>query len=111
MTTRGPIGTRRRQLIARSARSNESRRQSNMYRPADGSSIVNTDISFTSPATITSASSKFGDLTVGQVVGVVGSPLNNRTYVIETAAAGSITVSPALITTEAGGATIQVMAV
>jgi hypothetical protein len=111
MTTRGPIGTRKRQLICRSARSNESRRQSNMYRPADGSSIIATDISFTNPATIASVAAAFGNISVGQVVSVIGSPLNNRTYVVETASAASITVSPAVVTSEVAGATIQVMVV
>jgi hypothetical protein len=111
MTTRGPIGTRRRQLVARSARSNESRRMSNLYRPADGSSVIGTDISFTSPGTIASVGNAFGNIAAGQLIGVSGSSSNSRTFVVETASAGSITVSPALITTESAGASIQVMVV
>lgn len=109
MTAACPIGTRVRQLISRSAYGNESRRYQGSYRPVDGSVVTATDISFTNPGTIASAASAFGNITVGSNIVITGSPLNSRTYVVETAAAGSITVSPALITSEIAGAAIQVI--
>ena len=100
------VGTRIRQLISRGAASNMSRRSQLKVNELD--TITATDISFTSPGTIASAGSGFGRLAAGGVITVLGSPLNSRDYVIETAAAGSVTVLPALITTESAGATIQV---
>ena len=100
------VGTRIRQLISRGASINMSRRSQLKVNETD--TITATDISFTSPGTIASAGSGFGRLAAGGVITVLGSPLNSRDYVIETAAAGSVTVLPALITTESAGATIQV---
>lgn len=100
------VGTRIRQLISRGASSNMSRRSQLKVNERD--TITATDISFTSPATITSAGSGFGKLAVGGIITVLGSPLNSRDYLIETAAAGSVTVSPAILTTESAGATIQI---
>lgn len=100
------VGTRIRQLNARGASSNTSRRQQSRNNEID--TITATDISFTSPATIASAGSGFGKLAVGGIITVAGSPLNSRDYVIETAAAGSITVSPTVVSTESAGATIQI---
>ena len=100
------VGTRIRQLIARGASSNMSRRsqlKSNEY-----DTITRTDISFTNPGTIASAGSGFGRLAAGSIITVLGSPLNSRDYVVETASAASITVSPAIVTTESAGATIQI---
>ena len=111
MTAGCPIGTRTRQLITRSASINESRRYTGTYRPVDGSVITATDISFTSPGTIASAGSAFGNIAAGSNIEITGSPLNSRVYLVETASAASITVSPALLTTESAGATIQVIKV
>lgn len=111
MASGSPMGTRTRQLITRSASINDSRRYTRSYRPIDGSVVTATDISFTSPGTIASAGSGFGNIAVGSNIIVTGSPLNSRLYLVETASAGSITVSPALLTTESSGAAIQVMEV
>lgn len=100
------VGTRIRQLIARGASSNMSRRS--QLKSNNRDTITATDISFTSPGTIASAGSGFGNLAAGGIITVVGSPLNSRDYVVETASAASITVSPAILTTESAGATIQI---
>jgi hypothetical protein len=100
------VGTRIRQLIARGASMNYSRRSH--LKVNERYTITATDISFTSPGTIASAGSGFGSLAAGGIITVVGSPLNSRDYVVETASAASITVSPAILTTESAGATIQV---
>ena len=100
------VGTRIRQLICRGASNNTSRRSHLKVNERD--TIQATDISFTSPATIASAGSGFGRFAVGGIITVLGSPLNSRDFVIETASAASITVSPALVSTESAGATIQI---
>lgn len=100
------IGTRVRQLISRGASINMSRRPHLKTNAVN--TITATDISFTSPGTIGSAGSGFGALAAGGVITVLGSPLNSRDYLVETSAADSITVSPALLTTESAGATIQI---
>ena len=100
------VGTRIRQLIARGASSNMSRR--NQLKVNELDTIRGTDISFTSTGTIASAGSGFGRLSVGSIITVIGSPLNSRDYLIETASAASVTVSPAIVSTESAGATIQI---
>lgn len=100
------VGTRIRQLIARGASSNMSRR--NQLKVNETDTIRGTDISFTNPVTIASAGSGFGRLAAGSIITVLGSPLNSRDYVVETASASSITVSPAIVSTESAGATIQI---
>ena len=111
MTARSPIGTRRRQLISRASFLNETRPFTRQRSTADGSVIRNTNISFTSPNTITSASSQFGNLIAGQIISIVGSPLNNSTWLIETASASTLTVSPSQIKTESAGADISIWVV
>lgn len=100
------IGTRTRQGISRSAGQNTSRRSQLRVNSRD--TVTATDISFTSPATIASAGSGFGAIPVGSIINVGGSPLNSRDFLVETASAASITVTPAIVSTESAGATIQV---
>lgn len=100
------VGTRIRQLISRTGSSNNSRRCQLKVNTLN--TITATDISFTSSGTIASAGSGFGNITAGGIITVGGSPLNSRDYVVSTAAAGSLTVLPAVISTESAGATIQV---
>lgn len=100
------VGTRIRQLISRGASSNMSRR--NQLKANELDTIRGTDISFTNPGTIASAGSGFGRLAAGSIITVIGSPLNSRDFVVETASAASITVSPAIVSTESAGATIQI---
>lgn len=107
MTSHSPIGTRKHQLINRSAGSSQSLKSNQSYRPVDGSVIIATDISFTAPATIASAGSGFGLINVGDNIEINGSASNNRVFMVETASAASITVSPALVTTESAGATVH----
>lgn len=101
------IGTRTRQLLTQGANANMSRRKQS--RRNGSNTITATDISFTSPGTIASAGSGFGRLSVGTVITAIGSALNSRDYVVATASASSVTVLPALITTESAGPTIQIL--
>lgn len=100
------IGTRTRQLSTLGASSNDSRKVTDILSNLDV--IKGTDISFSSTNTISSDGNAFGTLSPGQIVQVAGSPLNSRTYSILTAAAGSITVTPALVQAEVAGAAIQI---
>lgn len=102
------VGTRVRNGSGLSAASNNSRRSVNSVYLRD-LIVTGTDISFTSPGTIASAGNAFGNFTPQMFIEIVGSPLNSRLYEITAAAAGSLTVVPALITSEVAGATIQVV--
>jgi hypothetical protein len=106
------IGTRARQLISRSASLNDSRRNVNrLTQDLGGLNVQGTDISFTSADTIESAGSAFPSFSVGSNIEVIGSALNSRVYKIVTAAAGTLTVEPALIQNESAGALIDIRTV
>lgn len=73
-----------------------------------GATVVRaTTISFTSPATISDSGSGFGAFRVNDTIEVTGGT-NRRRWTVATAAAGSLTVRPARITTASAGATITV---
>lgn len=106
------IGTRARQLITRSASLNDSRRRVNRStQDRGGDNVQGTDISFTSTNTIASAGNAFGVFAVGQVIEVIGSALNSRIFKVVTAAAGSLTVEPALVQAEIAGPFIDIRTV
>lgn len=106
------IGTRARQLITRSASLNDSRRRVNRAtQELGGENVQGTDISFTAPATISSAGNAFGVFAVGQDIKITGAASNSRTFKIATAAAGSLTVEPALVVTESAGALMDIRTV
>ena len=66
-------------------------------------------IGFTSPATIADSANGLGLYGVGDTIDVRGSALNSRRYVAVTVSVNSITVRPAMITTEAAGPAIIVL--
>lgn len=105
------IGSRVRQLISRSSGNNSATRSVNSATQINSGIVRATDISFTAGGTIASAGNAFGNYRAGNTIEVVGSPLNSRTYVIDTAAAGSLTVLPAIIQTESAGALIEIRSV
>ena len=106
------IGTRVRQLISRSGSLNDSRRNVNRNtQDKGGFNVQGTDISFTAPDTIASAGNAFPSFTVGSNILVTGSALNSRQFKIVTAAAGSITVEPALVQNESAGALMDIRTV
>lgn len=102
------VGTRVRNGSGLSAAANNSRRSVNSVYLKD-LIVTGTDISFTSPGTISSVGNAFGNFSAQSFIEIIGSPLNSRTYEVTAAAAGSLTVVPALITSEVAGATIQVV--
>lgn len=106
------IGTRTRQLITRSASLNDSRRRVNRgTQDRGGDNVQGTDISFTSTNTIASVGNAFGVFAVGQDIEVIGSALNSRIFKVVTAAAGSLTVEPALVQAEIAGPFIDIRTV
>ena len=106
------IGTRARQLITRSASLNNSRRSVNRFtQERGGDNVQGTNISFTAPDTIASAGNAFGIFSVGQDIEITGAASNSRRFKIATAAAGSLTVEPALVVTESAGALMDIRTV
>ena len=106
------IGTRVRQLISRSGSLNDSRKRVN--RPTQdkgGFNVQGTDIAFVSADTITSAGNAFPSFTVGSNIDVIGSALNSRVFKVVTAAAGTLTVEPALVQAEVAGPFIDIRTV
>lgn len=99
-------GTRDNQRISKGASQNDSRRDTRI--PSRLSVIKSTGISFTGGATIEDSNSLFGPIGVGDVIRVSGSPLNSRQFEVTAAAAGSLTVLPAVVTTESAGAAVIV---
>jgi len=104
------IGTRIRQLFPLSAALNNTRRNNNRQAGDKGGPVVAaTDISFTSPDTISSSGSGFPSSSlVGQIIEVAGSAANSRQWRVVTNSASTITVAPTQITTESSGALITI---
>ena len=104
------LGTRRKNQISRSASLNDTRaQQSRVTQDLGGLSRTATDISFTSPDTISGTS--FPAFTAGMNIIVVGSNLNDRIFKVLTASATTITVEPSQISTESAGSLIDIRTV
>jgi hypothetical protein len=103
MSTRAPA------TLSQGASADLSRRtQSGTSRDPGGPILTATTISFTAGATIADSGSGFL-FVVGDAIEVRGSPLNSRRFVVTAAAAGSLTVVPAVVQTEAAGASITIL--
>lgn len=103
------IGTRVRQLISRHGACNQSRRDIlPQYNDVGGATTIGTGIAFTSTNTITDSNNGLAKFAAGQLIEILGSNRNSRTFLVETSAAGTLTVSPAVVTTESAGPTIIV---
>lgn len=101
--------TRQRQTNASSASLNSTRRQhSSFSQDKGGATVKGTGISFTSGATIADSGNQLGAIPVGARFRVQGSPSNSRVWRTTAVAAGSITVVPAMVTTESAGALITI---
>ena len=103
--------TRVSQRVRRSASLNETRKDSRISEREPGSGVVirGTTISFSSTNTIADSANGLGQLAVGARICVRGSPLNSRDFEVATSAAGSITVIPAQVQTEAAGGPIEIV--
>lgn len=86
------------------ASGNLSRRtQSSISRDPGGPTRVATTIAFTSPATITDSGNGLAVFRVGTSITIRGSALNSRRVTVATSAAGTLTVTPAMIQTASAG--------
>ncbi|MCX7378456.1 MAG: hypothetical protein NTY94_17130 [Alphaproteobacteria bacterium] len=105
------MSTRTRQTVASGASLNATARQHTSF-SADkgGANVKGTGISFTSPGTIADSGNGLGALRVGARIRVAGSPKNSRVWRVATSSAGSITVTPSQVTSEAAGAAITITA-
>ena len=74
----------------------------------ENTTVSATDISFTSPSTISSAGSEFGVFAIGDEITISGSANNNGSYKILTQSASTLTVTAANITTESAGASVSI---
>ncbi len=104
------LGTRVRQLIARGPFSQNNRADTSSYLGDLGRlAVTRTDISFTNPATLDCVGSALPVFPVGTPIRISGSASNNRTAVVATSAAGSLTIIPGPgFTTESAGRSITV---
>lgn len=107
------IGTRARQLDARSGALNDTRKeQSRNTFDKGGFNVQGVDIAFATTDTITSVANAFPTgLAAGQMIEITGSVLNSRQWRVATVAAGTITVTPAQIQLEAAGPLIDIRTV
>lgn len=106
------MSTRRTNGIKRSAAGNMSRRRSGSFTiGVGGETRAGTGIAFSNPATITDSGNGLAIFPIGQSIEVIGSPANSRTYIVQTSAAGTLTVQPALLASEVAGAAISIRAV
>lgn len=105
------MSTRTQRSVALGASANLSRSAQGTVNRDPGGSLQGTGISFTASDTIADSGNGLAIFTAGRVIEVRGSPDNSRTFRVETSAAGSLTVSPATVTTEAAGPTITIAAV
>lgn len=101
------MSSRTSQSVSLGADANFSRRtQSKTERDPQAGDVQATTISFTAPATIADSANGLGGYAVNDAIDVRGSTLNSRRWMVLTTGAGSITVIPAGIQTEAAGPAI-----
>lgn len=107
------IGTRIRSFPSKNITLNNTRRNFTRLNTDNGGlEVQGTNISFTAPATISSAGNAFPTIPVGQLIQVTGgSGQNGRVFEVVTSAAGTITVNPQQIVTESAGALIDIRTV
>lgn len=80
-------------------------------RDPGGAIMTATTISFTAGATIADSGNGMARFPVGQELEVRGSALNNRRFRVTAGSAASVTVVPAVVRTEAAGATVTILTV
>lgn len=106
------MSTRTTNGIKKSAAGNESRRPMTTRTIDKGGPVLTgTGIAFVAAGTITDSGNGLAVFKAGQSIEAAGSPLNSRTYVVQTSAAGSLTVLPGVVQEEAAGAVISIRGV
>lgn len=73
-----------------------------------GGNLRATTISFTNPGTIADSGNGLAIFPVGARIRVRNSPRNSRQFQVTASAAGSLTVTPAVVTSESAGANITI---
>lgn len=104
------IGTRVRQLVARGPFAQFDRADTSSYSGDLGRlAVTRTDINFTNPNTLSCVGSALPVFPVGTPIRISGSASNNRTAIVATSAAGSLTIiTKPEFTTESAGRSITV---
>jgi len=104
------MSTRKSQRHDRSASINRTRRPQSKITRKDGVGgiVVGTGISFTNPGTIADSGNQLALFPVGCAIQVRGSAKNSRRFNVTASAAGSLTVTPATVTSEGAGPTITI---
>lgn len=102
------MATRNQQTKSFGASNNNSRAIRGKIERDRGTTLVSTGIAFTNPATITDSGNGLAVFALGQSFKVRGSPLNSRVFQVLTSAAGTLTVTPGLVSTEGAGASITI---
>lgn len=106
------MSTRRSQRLNQSAGGNLSRAPSrSTERDPGGPVLKGTTISFTAAGTISDSGNGLAIFPVGMDIEVRGSASNNRRFVVQTSAAGALTVLPGVVVTEAAGAGVTIVSV
>jgi hypothetical protein len=100
------MSTRTRNAVAGGAATNSSRSSQRLATQDKGGVLKATTISFTNPATIADSGNGLAIFPVGARLQVEGSPRNSRKLRVTASSAGSLTVTPGLLTTEGPGAAI-----
>jgi hypothetical protein len=90
----------------RSVRPSQQTVTRDIERVAGTNRLVGTGIAFGSTNEITDTGSGLAVFTAGEVLEVRGSASNDGEYIVQTSAAGTLTVVPNIVT-EAAGATIE----
>ena len=102
------MSTRLTNGIKRGASGNLSRRRSGSFTIDRGETLRGTGIAFSSGNTITDTGNGLAVFRLGQTIDINGSPLNSRSYVVQSSAAGTLTVTPAVLQNESAGAVISI---
>lgn len=104
------MSTRESQRSTASAAANISRRTTRLFTgDKGGPNVAGTGISFTATNTIGDTGNGLAVFGVGEMVQVLGSPLNSRPLRVVTSAAGTLTVLPAVVQSENAGAAIRLV--
>lgn len=105
------MSTRAGQTLRQGASANGSRSNSRkIERDPGGPVLIAATISFTNAGTISDSGNGLALFVAGAEIEVRGSASNNRRFVVQTSAAGSLTVLPGVVVTEAAGATVTILA-
>ncbi|MFN0183051.1 MAG: hypothetical protein ACKVQR_04445 [Aquabacterium sp.] len=100
------MSTRGHQTSNLGASGNNSRANRAKYERDRGTTVIGTGIAFVNPGTITDSGNQLALFTVGSSFFVRGSPANSRQFQVVTSAAGTLTVTPAVVTAEIAGPSI-----